>query len=132
MGKDCGSMKFETYDDYYTYARQQWSSSVITKEVLVNLLVEKGMSKSGANALANTIANGYVADGQEHDSRTIEDADDKGTKDMILGALWCVGGAVATVISYSSASAGGHYYIWWGAILFGGIQFLKGLSKNLS
>lgn len=42
-------------------------------------------------------------------------------KDMIYGALWCVGGTIFTV-----ADTG---FIFWGAILFGGIQFFKGLAN---
>lgn len=40
-------------------------------------------------------------------------------KDMLYGALWCVGGLVAT-----AANIG---FIFWGAIIFGGFQFIKGV-----
>jgi hypothetical protein len=53
-------------------------------------------------------------------------------RNMLFGALWCVGGTLFTVWSYQSASqgsGGGTYFIAWGAILFGGIQFLKGLGQ---
>jgi hypothetical protein len=50
--------------------------------------------------------------------------------DMMVGGLWCIGGIVVTAISYSAvANTGGSYLITWGAILFGGIQFLKGLAR---
>jgi len=45
-------------------------------------------------------------------------------KDLIYGALWCIGGIVAT-----AAEIG---YIFWGAIVFGGIQFLKGLINSMT
>jgi len=45
-------------------------------------------------------------------------------KDLIYGALWCIGGLVAT-----SAEIG---YIFWGAIVFGGYQFLKGLINLMN
>jgi hypothetical protein len=54
---------------------------------------------------------------------------------MISGALWCGGGIIATAIGYSNASSGsggGSYMIFWGAILFGAWDFLKGLVKFLS
>jgi hypothetical protein len=44
------------------------------------------------------------------------------------GALWCIGGILLTVGSYSAASGGGTYVIAWGAILFGALQFFKGLA----
>ena len=49
------------------------------------------------------------------------------SKDIIVGLLWCIGGIVVTVVTYNNASPGGTYIIAWGAIIFGGIQFLKGL-----
>lgn len=50
--------------------------------------------------------------------------------DMVVGAIWCVGGIVVTAATYSAVSqTGGTYFIAWGAILFGGIQFFKGLFR---
>jgi len=43
----------------------------------------------------------------------------KAKRDMIFGALWCVGGTVATIMSTK--------VLFWGAIVFGGIQFFRGL-----
>ena len=45
-------------------------------------------------------------------------------KDMLYGALWCVGGIVATMSDIGA--------IFWGAIVFGAIQFFKGLSNSSS
>jgi len=42
--------------------------------------------------------------------------------DMLYGALWCIGGIVAT-----AAHIG---FIFWGAVLFGSIQFFRGLSNS--
>ncbi len=53
-----------------------------------------------------------------------------GTGDMVIGGLVCVIGIVITVASYTSASNdphGGTYVVAWGAILFGGIQFCRGI-----
>ena len=53
-------------------------------------------------------------------------------RNIVVGALWCVGGILVTSLSYSAAAnspTGGHYFMAWGAILFGGIQFFKGLAK---
>ena len=47
---------------------------------------------------------------------------EQANKDMLYGALWCVGGIVMTV-----ADVG---YIFWGAIVFGGYQFLKGAMNS--
>lgn len=57
---------------------------------------------------------------------------EKAIKDIIFGALWCIGGIVVTIVTYNAASGGGTYVIAWGAILFGGIQLLKGLINYFS
>ena len=45
----------------------------------------------------------------------------QGQKDVLYGLLWLVGGALLT-----AADVG---YIFWGAIVFGGIQFFSGLAR---
>jgi hypothetical protein len=53
-------------------------------------------------------------------------------RNILFGALWCIGGTIFTAASYQMAtggSGGGTYFIAWGAILFGGIQCLKGLGQ---
>lgn len=52
------------------------------------------------------------------------EGDGDGTQDMIWGAVWCLGGLAAT-----AADIG---YIFYGAIIFGGIQFVQGLIKSSS
>ena len=46
---------------------------------------------------------------------------------MIYGILWCTGGSVITYLTYSAASEGGVYFVFWGAILWGIIDFFRGL-----
>jgi hypothetical protein len=53
-----------------------------------------------------------------------------GARNMAVGAAICIGGTAITVFTYEAATTGpggGTYIISWGAILFGGIRFLKGL-----
>lgn len=47
---------------------------------------------------------------------------EQANKDILYGLLWCVGGIAAT-----AADIG---FIFWGAIVYGGIQFFKGLSNS--
>ena len=52
---------------------------------------------------------------------------------MLFGALWCIGGIAVTAVTYSMASespTGGTFVIAWGAILFGFLQFLRGLTAR--
>jgi hypothetical protein len=51
-------------------------------------------------------------------------------RNMLVGGLWCVGGIVVTVVTLVSASGGGTYVVAWGAIIFGAIQFFRGLLSR--
>lgn len=55
-----------------------------------------------------------------------------GKKNMLYGLLWCIGGAIVTAATYQMAANspnGGSYVVTWGAIVFGGIQFLRGAAQ---
>lgn len=52
-----------------------------------------------------------------------------GKGDAIVGALFFFGGLIITLVTYSSAEGGGSYVVAWGAILFGFIQMVRGLSN---
>lgn len=50
----------------------------------------------------------------------------------LRGGLWFAGGCLVTAVTYASAGdAGGKFFIAWGAVLFGGIQLLRGLAAYL-
>ena len=51
-----------------------------------------------------------------------------GARNILVGAAFCVGGIAVTALTYQMASGGGTFIVAWGAILFGGIQFVKGLG----
>ncbi|HTX89994.1 MAG TPA: SH3 domain-containing protein [Anaerolineales bacterium] len=57
-----------------------------------------------------------------------------GKKNMVYGALWFIGGIIVTVGTYSAAAAsgGGTYFVTWGAIIFGAIQFIQGFFQYLN
>ncbi len=52
-------------------------------------------------------------------------------KKMVVGALWFFSGIMATFVSYQSAwfLGGGVFIISWGTIIFGAVQFFRGLSE---
>lgn len=50
---------------------------------------------------------------------------------MIVGAVICGIGLVVTIGSYASAAVGGgRYVLAWGAIVFGGLRFFRGLFAS--
>ena len=51
---------------------------------------------------------------------------------MLLGALLFLGGAAVTILTYHRAEQhGGSYTVWWGAIGFGLVVFVRGLGQFL-
>jgi hypothetical protein len=52
-------------------------------------------------------------------------------RNMWVGGAWCAGGVAVTAYTYTAASGGGTYVVAWGAIIFGGWQFVRGLIAFL-
>lgn len=73
-----------------------------------NALIEKGLSQDAAYTIVSNL---------EDEIRKAKK--ERASKDILFGALWCIGGIIATVANIG--------FIFWGAILFGGIQLVKGL-----
>ena len=55
-----------------------------------------------------------------------------GQRNMLIGGLVCVIGVVITLgtLAAASGAAGGSYIIAWGAIVFGAIQFFRGVGQT--
>lgn len=84
-------------------------------------LIEQGLDEESASIVVSNL------------EQQIKEAKKEGAnEDIMYGALWCVGGLIVTAVTYSAASGGGTYVVAWGAILFGAIQFIKGLVNNYS
>jgi hypothetical protein len=50
---------------------------------------------------------------------------------VIAGAVICVAGIVLTAVSFfASSSVGGTMYVFWGAIVFGGLMCLRGAAQS--
>ena len=56
-------------------------------------------------------------------------AKEAGRKMMVFGAFWFIGGSVVTVASLAISSNGGTGIIAWGAIIWGAIQFFRGMNQ---
>jgi len=102
----------EAVDQIYDYAANlminEKKSAIETK----NLLVNEGLDRESASIIVDNLQ-------QQIDEARKE----RGGKNMIYGALWCIGGTIATIADFG--------FIFWGAILFGGVQFLNGLYNRL-
>ncbi|TVT39214.1 hypothetical protein FNT36_16275 [Hymenobacter setariae] len=97
-------------DNYlYQYAANLLASGKSSTEV-ERLLMLKGLAADDASAMVGELEN-PVQDVRKAQAK----------KDMLYGGLWCVGGLALTL-----ADVG---FVFWGAILFGGIQFIKGVTN---
>lgn len=103
-------------EEVYNYVAKRMIEDEISADIVKNELTNKGVYLDYANKVVDEI-----------DIAIKEERVKKAKKDMLYGALWCIGGLVVTAISYNSASEGGSYRIFWGAVVFGGYQFIKGL-----
>lgn len=107
----------ELINQHYNFAANlllnQRKSGYETK----NALIEQGLSSETASILVEKIE-------MQIQDAEYEAIQAKAKKDMLYGALWCIGGTVLTLSNIG--------FIFWGAIVFGGIQFFKGVISYSS
>ena len=104
----------------YAFAAEQLHNGVRPADV-ERLLRDKGLEAETAQTV--------VANLCQARTKALREA---GKKNMLYGALWCIGGTVVTVLTYQAAAGGGRYVVAWGAIIFGAIQFFRGMSQSHS
>ncbi|RYY67138.1 MAG: hypothetical protein EOO12_02060 [Chitinophagaceae bacterium] len=79
-----------------------------TRQDVIEHLVNGGVAEDEATDIVESLA-GAISDAKRARAK----------KDMLYGGLWCAGGTILTVAHIG--------YIFWGAIIFGGIQLVKGV-----
>jgi hypothetical protein len=99
--------------EIYDYAANLLINTDKNSFEVKKLVMEKGYDDSTASELVQKL--------EEEISKAKKT---RAGKDILYGSLWCVGGTILTV-----ADTG---FIFWGAIVFGGIQLIKGLVNYLS
>ena len=118
-------------EELRTRIRDELASGQPRYEVLQKL-VEEGHDRKEAEVLLQT------EEERRHQERTgggaAADQQPKrkpqaGRYDMITGGIYVALGTGATFFSIGGATSGRGYVIWWGAILFGGIRFVRGMIK---
>lgn len=102
-------------DKIYQYAFDLIATLEKTPEEAIQSLIDKGLRRTEAEIVVNNVIQ------QVSNARK-----EKAKRNMLFGALWCVGGIIVTALTYQAASGGGRYVIAWGAILFGAVQFIRG------
>ncbi|RYZ20763.1 MAG: hypothetical protein EOO16_15550 [Chitinophagaceae bacterium] len=100
----------ENLQSFYNDAARQLVQEKLVPEAVIDNLIARGASRDKAEQIV------YDLDDQIRKAKK-----SRAQKDMLYGGLWCAGGTIATM-----ASVG---YIFWGAIIFGGIQFFRGVAN---
>lgn len=115
------STEDQVVEQVYRYTAQQLNAGVSPSQVIQEL-VAGGLPKEDATTVVRQM--------RQAQSKAKQEA---GRKNMLYGALWCIGGLAVTFFSYQSATnGGGKYVIAWGAVIFGAIQFFQGLGQSMS
>ncbi|QDU50369.1 hypothetical protein [Gimesia panareensis] len=108
----------EVVQALYQFAAEQMRDGASNQQIQAALM-EKGVDAESAGIIVSQL-------NELRDQQTKEAAQ----KHMMFGALWCIGGIVVTALTYSAASEGGTYVVAWGAIIFGAVQFFRGVFQS--
>ena len=123
MNKEYGTRE-EMLRSAVIYARNSIREGQSKKNVEKALIEDKGIQAD----LASEIVRKLYEERQREYQKSFSDA---GIRNMVIGGAICFIGIAVTIGSYHAAAnspSGGQYVIAWGAVIFGGIQFFKGLS----
>lgn len=108
----------EIAQEVYTHALDALRAGVPIPEI-ESSLVRAGLTPAEAAETVATLAR-----------LRIEALKEQARKNMLFGALWRGGGALVTFASFAAAEGGGGFVLAWGAILYGAIQFFRGLTMS--
>lgn len=101
-------------DEAHTYAQYQLASNRKDPGTVRKELIEQGFDEQSAYNVVNN-----VMDNVQDQFRAARKS--AAQKQMALGGIICGVGIALTIADIG--------YIFWGAIVFGGIRFFKGLSE---
>lgn len=86
----------EAINDVYAYATQLLVVRKLNTADALHDLMQKGIEEEVARTIVNQI-----------DDQIYEAKIKRANKDILYGALWCIGGTLVTAITYLNASNGG-------------------------
>ena len=100
-------------DHVYQQAANLLVTNKMTPSEAIDALTTTGISRDDAKGVVETLHGQIIKLKRE-----------RANKDMLYGGLWCAGGTIATLADIG--------LIFWGAILFGGIQLIRGIINYSS
>ncbi len=96
----------------YEYAADLYITQKQSYEVVRSTMIQNGFDPESATNILDDLS-----------SHVNKAKKEKAQRDTLFGALWCIGGTIATVSNIG--------YIFRSAIIFGAVQFFRGVA-NLS
>jgi hypothetical protein len=112
-----GALAPDAAERAFSYAKDVLRQGM-PREKVEEVLRAQGFDPATASAIVQQ------ADGMKNERRVA------GRRHMIVGGIVCAVGITVTAVTYSAASdGGGNYVVAWGAIVFGAIQFFRGLIQ---
>ena len=124
MSEKLSAEEQEAIDELSKAVAMELAGGKGEKEITKDL-VKQGWPQESATLFVGNVKQALEQYKASPDGRRIMAS--KYKRHMFYGFLWAAGGTVVTVATYSAASGGGYYLVAWGAILFGLIDFFRGL-----
>ena len=135
----CGAATFLRMNDEIhvrerlIFAAQNYASFQLRKgtspKQVIEALIQKGLTEDEATTLVQQHSQSRQQSELPPSEHRLRRA---GVRNMCYGALWFIGGAGGSYITYMNATSspeGGHYVIATGAIISGLVQFFIGLKQ---
>ena len=104
----------------YGFAAQLLKQGLTQDDIKIRLMQE-GLPEDAATAVIDNLM-----------QMQMEAKRRAGRRNMVVGALWAVGGLIVTGASYAAAGAGDRYILAWGAVVFGLVQVVRGFMQTRS
>jgi len=112
-----GALAPDAAERAFSYAKDVLRQGM-PRDKVEEVLRAQGFDPATASAIVQQ------ADGMKNERQVA------GRRHMIVGGIVCAVGITVTAATYSAASeGGGNYVVAWGAIVFGAIQFFRGLAQ---
>jgi hypothetical protein len=109
--------KDDVMKEVFNHAAEMMSNGAANEKIKSDLM-ERGLNAEVAETVVSSLVGAHRDAKQE-----------QGKKNMLYGALWCVGGTAITIGTYAAASGGGTYVVTYGAIVIGAFQFFQGIYQ---
>ena len=118
-------MTAEDLKPHYEKARHLTITEKQPPDEVMKVLKADGLDEVSASKMISLIQQNKQVNGAVNSMPYDDSDEDSGaTKDILVGGLFFFGGLIATIADFG--------YIFYGAIIFGGIQFFRGLYQHFN